>query len=88
VALLSLGRFGPGTALDHLEELVSDRTAPGRLVVDLTGFDRLGEHLGACELLDGLALVARSGDTLTHDLSRAAHDLPEDRFLGVLLVGA
>ena len=57
------------------------------VLVDLTGLDALGEHLGAIALLDGVLLVARAGHTSESDLKRAQQAAPEPRSMGVLLVG-
>jgi Mrp family chromosome partitioning ATPase len=57
-----------------------------RLVVDLTGLDHLGE-LGALELLDAVALVARSGRTTARQVQRWLRRFPEGRSLGVILTG-
>ena len=79
----------PGIMLAHLHDVVSDLGgAFHHLVVDLTGFDRLGEQQAAFELLDGVAIVARSGRTTARQIRRALADLPEGRNLGVLLTGS
>jgi hypothetical protein len=56
------------------------------VLVDLTGFDLMGEE-GAVEQMDALILVARAGKTTERDLLRRTAELPKRRFLGVLLVG-
>jgi hypothetical protein len=67
--------------------LAQPRRRFGRLVVDLTGLDHMGEHLDAIALLDGVAVVARAGRTTELRLERWIRDIPERRNLGVLLVG-
>ncbi|HSK00148.1 MAG TPA: hypothetical protein VK932_02860 [Kofleriaceae bacterium] len=57
------------------------------VLVDLTGFELLGEHASAAACMDGVALVARAHHTREQDLVDLAHLLPAGRFLGVLLVG-
>jgi len=57
------------------------------VLVDLTGLDALGEHLGAIALLDGVLFVARAGRTSASDLERGREAAPAPRSLGVLLVG-
>lgn len=55
--------------------------------VDLTGWRRVGEHLSAYDILDGIAVVARAGVTTEDHLRRLGHELPPERNLGVLLLG-
>jgi hypothetical protein len=57
------------------------------VLVDLTGFELLGEHASAAACMDGVALVARAHHTREQDLVDLADLLPAGRFLGVLLVG-
>lgn len=57
------------------------------LVVDLTGFDHMGEQLAAFDLLDAVAVVARGGVTTTQQIRRWLNDIPSRRGLGVLLTG-
>jgi hypothetical protein len=76
-----------GPRLHALEAvLCEEATACRRLVVDLTGFDRNGEHLEAIALLDGTAIVALAGRTTTPELERRAREVPAERSLGVLLL--
>jgi hypothetical protein len=56
-------------------------------VVDLSGLTAAGEHVAAMALCDAVATVARAGQTRERELLRAIADVPEDRNLGVLLVG-
>jgi hypothetical protein len=56
-------------------------------LVDLTDLARLGEHIAAMALCDGVASVARSGVTREAELLRTVADIAGDRHLGVLLVG-
>ena len=57
------------------------------LVIDMTGFDHLGEHLAAMALLDGVIVLARAGRTTVPELVRWMRDIPEEKNLGVLLAG-
>lgn len=57
------------------------------VLVDLTGFELLGEHGSAAACMDGVALVARAHHTHEQELRSLAELMPLDRFLGVLLVG-
>ena len=59
-----------------------------RLLVDLTGLARLGEEPAAIDRMDGIVLVARAGQTTEQELVQRWRDLPPERRLGVLLMGA
>jgi hypothetical protein len=88
LALLTPRAFGPGVMVRGLEALVREPTwSRGFLVADLTALDHTGEHLEAMALLDGVAIAARSGQTTFRQLERWMQDIPEDRNVGVLLVG-
>jgi hypothetical protein len=68
--------------------LVSAQEVFACCLVDLTGWRRLGEHLTAFTLLDGLVTVAHKGLTTEDDLLQLSHELPAARSLGVVLLGA
>lgn len=57
------------------------------VLVDLTGFELLGEHGSAASCMDGVAVVARAHRTREQELVELARMMPQGRFLGVLLVG-
>jgi hypothetical protein len=57
------------------------------VLVDLTGFELLGEHASAAACMDAVALVGRAHHTRENDLVGLAQLMPHGRFLGVLLVG-
>jgi hypothetical protein len=57
------------------------------VLVDLTGFELLGEHASAAACMDAVALVGRSHHTRERELLELARFMPPGRFLGVLLVG-
>ncbi len=57
------------------------------VLVDLTGFDLLGEHASAGACMDAVVLVAGAHRTRERDVLRYLRELPQGRFLGVLLVG-
>jgi hypothetical protein len=57
------------------------------VLVDLTGFELLGEHASAAACMDAVALVGRAHDSRERELIGLAHLMPYGRFLGVLLVG-
>jgi hypothetical protein len=57
------------------------------VLVDLTGFELLGEHASAAACMDAVALVGRAHRTRERELVELAQLMPRGRFLGVLLVG-
>ena len=57
------------------------------VLVDLTGFELLGEHASAAACMDGVALVGRAHQSREEELVQLARLMPQGRFLGVLLVG-
>lgn len=57
------------------------------VLVDLTGFELLGEHASAAACMDGVALVARAHHTHERELVELSRLMPRGRFLGVVLVG-
>ncbi|MBA3540464.1 MAG: hypothetical protein H0T79_12715 [Deltaproteobacteria bacterium] len=57
------------------------------VLVDLTGFELLGEHASAAACMDAVALVGRAHKTREQELVQLAQLMPAGRFLGVLLVG-
>jgi hypothetical protein len=88
LAVLTPRAADAGELLSRLRGALVDKGAIfGHLVVDLTGFGPLGEHVGAYALMDAVALVARSGRTTTRQVERWLRDFPEGRSLGVLLTG-
>ena len=87
LALLTPPRAGEAGAgvpqlarvIQHSNELFS------HVVIDLTGFKKLGEHLAAIEMMDGVIVVARAGYTTESELLRLNHEMPRHSHLGVLL---
>ena len=57
------------------------------VLVDLTGFELLGEHASAAACMDAVALVGRAHRTREQELVALADLMPKGRLLGVLLVG-
>jgi hypothetical protein len=57
------------------------------VLVDLTGFELLGEHASAAACMDAVALVGRAHKTHEQELIALADLMPQGRFLGVILVG-
>lgn len=89
LALLSPPRVErAGEVVPQLARVLSDGAELfAHVLVDLTGFELLGEHASAAAGMDGVALVARAHHTREQDLVDLAQQLPQGRFLGVLLVG-
>jgi hypothetical protein len=76
-----------GAGVPQLELLVQQyREAFAHLVVDLTGFQRLGDHLNAIALIDGVVVVARARCSRERDLLRLRDELPSEANLGVILL--
>src|SRR5690606_23257920 len=57
------------------------------VLVDLTGFELLGEHATAAALMDAVAIVGDAHHSREQELVELARLMPRGRFLGVLLVG-
>ncbi|MCG8420505.1 MAG: hypothetical protein MJE77_21430 [Proteobacteria bacterium] len=57
------------------------------VLVDLTGFDLLGEHASAAACMDSVILLARTRKTRERHLLMMRDAMPKNRFMGVLLVG-
>jgi hypothetical protein len=89
LALLTPPRAGAaGAGLPQLARLIQQSSELfAHALVDLTGFRKIGEHLAAIEMCDGVVVVARSGHTREDALVRVRHELGDD-LVGVLLTGA
>jgi len=57
------------------------------VLVDLTGFELVGEHASAAACMDAVAVVGRAHRTRERELLELSRLMPHGRFLGVLLVG-
>jgi hypothetical protein len=89
LAVLTPRTFDTGGVVLKLEQALRGEAAIfAMLLVDLTGLERLGEHVAAMAMVDGVAIVARAGVTGETELRRWLRDVPSERNLGVLLVGA
>jgi hypothetical protein len=77
-----------GQVIPTLKRLLTDG-AEGfvHVLVDLTGFERLGEHAAAATHMDAVAIVARAHETHEDKVAAAVAVVPRDRLLGVTLVG-
>jgi hypothetical protein len=88
LALLTPRSFDVGGMLRKLEAALRDEAAIfGTLVVDLTGFDRMGEHAAAMAMVDAVIVVALAGHSTEEQLVRWMREIPPEHNLGVLLVG-
>ncbi|MCA9665019.1 MAG: hypothetical protein KC503_05500 [Myxococcales bacterium] len=77
-----------GAGVPQLKAMIaSNRERFRYMLVDLTGFDEIGDQLNAVDLLDGTVIVGLAGKTRETELLRVQFQLPEDRNLGVVLVG-
>jgi hypothetical protein len=89
LALLTPPQAGEaGAGLPELERLIfHGKELFQYMIADLTGFDLLGEHLGAMSLMQGVVLVAPAGKIKEEQLLRWSREVPPNRRMGVLLVG-
>ncbi len=60
----------------------------GNILVDLTGFDLLGEHASAAACMDSTILLGRARKTRETELLAMEKAMPKNRFMGVLLIGS
>ncbi|MBW2734252.1 MAG: hypothetical protein JRH20_17830 [Deltaproteobacteria bacterium] len=81
-----VGRAGESMAA-LASALYAGRDLFGHMLVDLTGFERIGDHLNVVDLLNGVAIVATTGKVREHRLLEMERQLPEHRRAGVILVG-
>jgi hypothetical protein len=90
LALLTPPNIGDaGAGVPQLRRLIEHGSELFAFVlVDLTGFEKIGDLLPAVELCDGVIVVGHAGRTSEKQLLRMAWALPEKRNLGVVLVGA
>jgi hypothetical protein len=89
LALLSPPRVErPGEVLPQLARVLLDGADLfAHVLVDLTGFELLGEHASAAACMDAVALVGRTFHARENELLELARLMPDGRFLGVVLVG-
>jgi hypothetical protein len=89
LALLSAPRVEhAGQVVPQLARVLLDGAELfAHVLVDLTGFELLGEHASAAACMDAVALVGRAHHTRERAVVELAQLMPERRFLGVLLVG-
>jgi hypothetical protein len=78
----------PGEVVPQLARVLLDGSDLfAHVLVDLTGFELLGEHASAAACMDAVALVGRAHHTRERELVELAQLMPHGRFLGVLLLG-
>jgi hypothetical protein len=76
-----------GSGNETLQQvLLSHRQRFKHVLLDLTGFRELGEHLWAFDLVDGVLLVAQVGKTAEWSVEQCHREIPPAASLGVLLV--
>jgi hypothetical protein len=90
LALLTAPRAqAAGAGVPQLKRLLAEGSELfGHVLVDLTGFKVLGEHLAALALVDSVVVVARAGLSLEMELLRLREELRDAPLVGVLLTGA
>lgn len=77
-----------GEAVPVLANLLLDGTELfEHVLVDLTGFELLGEHASAAACMDGMVLVGHAHKTKEKHVLQFMNEMPKSHFLGVLLVG-
>jgi hypothetical protein len=88
LALLTPARAGAaGAGLPQLARLIQHSTELfEHALIDLTGFRKIGEHLAAIEMCDGVVVVARAGHTREEVLLRVRHELGR-QLMGFVLLG-
>ena len=89
VALIAPRQEGPpGAGVPQLRLMLHATIEQfAQIVIDLTGYMELGDHVEAIDLTDGVILVGRAGKTKESELVRRSAALPESKRLGVVLVG-
>ena len=89
LALLTPPRaWDPGAGVPQLARVITQGSELfAHVLVDLTGFELVGDHLAAVELVQAVLIVARAGRTREAELLRLQYDLPDGKNLGVLLTG-
>jgi hypothetical protein len=77
-----------GEVLPQLQRLVSEGgDLFQHILVDLTGFEVLGEHASAAASMDAVIVLGRAHRSKESEMLALARSMPPERFLGVMLVG-
>jgi hypothetical protein len=91
VAILTLPAGSACSALDALRSACDPQLDLAHVVADLSGFEQDGEQYDASEVVDGVALVARSGATSGRVVARWSEELTsvlcDVQFLGAVVTG-
>jgi hypothetical protein len=89
LALLSPSRVErPGDVVPQLLRLLGESADLFKhVLVDLTGFELVGEHAAAAAQMHAVVVVARAHRSREQELLALANSMPSDRFLGVMLIG-
>jgi hypothetical protein len=89
LALLSAPRVEKaGEVVPQLSRVLTEGSDLfAHVLVDLTGFELLGEHATAAACMDAVAVVGQAHHSREQELVELARLMPRGRFLGVLLVG-
>ncbi len=88
LAVLSPRTFDPGGMLRNIGSALAEEAAIfAAVLVDMTGFEHMGEHLAGIALVDGVIVVARAGRTTEDQVARWMREVPRERNLGILLTG-
>lgn len=89
LALLSAPRVErAGEVVPQLSRVLNEGSDLfAHVLVDLTGFELLGEHAAAAACMDAVAVVGQAHESREQELVELARLMPRGRFLGVLLVG-
>lgn len=69
------------------ELVVRHAGAYQQLLLDLTGFEILGEHAAAFDLVDGVLLIARAGTSSEAQMMRVQAAVPPKLLMGGILLG-
>lgn len=86
---LAAGQIPAGLVVPQLAKVVDDGAELfGHMLVDLTGFELIGEHASAAAGMDAVVVVASTHRTREPAVLSLAKVLPPDKFLGVMLVGS
>jgi hypothetical protein len=77
----------PALATVALEEALANRRSQfPRVLVDLSGYAKLGELPAVVAAIDGVAFLAQTKGTLKRRLKRLSESLAPDRNLGAILI--
>lgn len=89
IVLFMPARIGPeGAGVPQLRLLIQRiRSRYHYVLVDLTGFDKIGEHLNAIEITEGIYIVGRARESMEYDYLRIHYQIPQEQNLGVILQG-